>query len=85
MIEFCLLIPNIRPKKLNSVVKGARRALYDTSNPNSTKFELKIIFGVPTVIAFMIKKELDVYLPVPGNARKKTDSGRFEYHPTRHS
>ena len=26
LIEFCLLIPNIYPKVLNSVVKGVRRA-----------------------------------------------------------
>ena len=27
------------------------------------------------------KKELDVYLRVPGNATRKTDFGRFGYHP----
>ena len=72
---------------LNSVIKGVRRAfevplsymgpLYNTCNPNSTKFELKIVLWVLTVIAYMIKKELDVDLRVPGNARKKTDFGRF--------
>ena len=82
LIEFCLLIPNIRPKVLNSVVKGVRRAfevplsyigpLYDTCYPKAGKSKLKIVLWVPTVIAYMIKKELDVYLRVPGNARKKT-------------
>ena len=72
---------------LNSVIKGVRRAfevplsyigpLYDTCNPNSSKFELKNFLRVPTFIAYMIKKELDVDLRVPGNAARKTDFGRF--------
>ena len=45
---------------------------------NWSKLELKNFFWVPTVIVYMIKKELDVHLRVPGNARKK----RFGYHPT---
>ena len=30
----------------------------------------------------MIKKELGVYLRVPGSSDQKTDFGRFGYHPT---
>ena len=77
---------------VNSVVKGDFRAfevplsdigpLYNPCNPNRTKSKLKIFLWVPTVIAYMIKKELDVYLRVPGNARQKTDFGRFGYRPT---
>ena len=48
---------------------------------NSSKFELKNFLRVPTFIAYMIKKELDVDLRVPGNAARKTDFGRFGYHP----
>ena len=87
LVEFCLLIPNIGPKVVNSVIKGDFRAfevplldigrLYNPCNPNWTKLKLKIFLWVPTVIAYMIKKELDVYLRVPGNATQKTDSGRF--------
>ena len=44
---------------------------------NWSKLELKMFLWVPIVIAYMIKKELDVDLRVPGNARKKTDFGRF--------
>ena len=87
MIEFCLLIPNIRPKVLNSAVEGVRRAfevplsyigpLYDTCNPKLVEIGVGNFLWVPTVIVYMIKKELDVDLRVPGNARKKTDFGRF--------
>jgi len=31
----------------------------------------------------MIKKELGVYLRVPGSSDQKTDFGRFGYHPIR--
>ena len=31
----------------------------------------------------MIKKELGVYLRVPGSSDQKTDFGRFGYHPNR--
>ena len=48
---------------------------------NWSKLELKIFLWVPTVITYMIKKELGVYLCVPGNAGPKTDFGRFGYHP----
>ena len=78
---------------LNSVVTGVRRAfkvplsyigpLYDTCYPKAAKSKLKIFLWVPTVIAYMIKKELDVYLRVPGNAARKTDFDRFGYHPIR--
>ena len=36
---------------------------YDTDESSKNGFH-----GVPTFIAYMIKKELDVYLRVPGNA-----------------
>ena len=68
---------------VNSVVKGDFRAfevplsdigpLYNPCNPNSTKFELKILLWVPTVIAYVIKKELGVYRRVPGSSGQKTD------------
>ena len=63
---------------VNSIVKGDFRAfevplsyigpLYNPCYPNRTKSKLKIFVWVPTVIAFMIKKELDVYLRVPGSS-----------------
>ena len=34
--------------------------------------ELKFFLWVPTVIAYMIKKELDVYLRVPGSSDQNT-------------
>ena len=68
---------------VNSVVTGYFSAfevpfsyigpLYNPCNPNSTKFELKIFLWVPTVIAYMIKKELDVYLRVLGSSDQNTD------------
>ena len=68
---------------VNSVVKGDFRAfevplsdigpLYNPCNPKAAKSKLKIFFRVPTVIAYMIKKELDVYLRVPGSSDQKTD------------
>ena len=82
LVEFCLLIPNIGPKVVNSVIKGDFRAfevplldigrLYNPCNPNWTKLKLKIFLWVPTVIAYMIKKELDVYLRVPGSSDQNT-------------
>ena len=51
LVEFCLLIPNIGPKVVNSVIKGDFRAfevplsyigpLYDTCNPNWAELTLK--------------------------------------------
>ena len=36
---------------------------------------------VPTVIAYMIKKELGVYRRVPGSSDQKTDLFAFGEHP----
>ena len=82
-MKFCPGIPNICPKVVNSVVNSDFwafevplsdiRPLYNPCNPNRTKSKLKIFLGVPTVIAYMIKKELDVYLRVPGSSDQKTD------------
>ena len=76
---------------VNSVVEGDFRAfevplsdigpLYNPCNPNRTKSKLKIFLGVPTVIAYMIKKELDVYLRVPGSSDQNTDLFAFGEHP----
>ena len=63
---------------VNSVVTGDFSAfevplsyigpLYNPCNPNRTKSKLKFFLGVPKVIAYIIKKELDVYLRVPGSS-----------------
>ena len=37
---------------------------------------------VPTVITYMIKKELDVYLRVPGSSDQNTDLFAFGEHPS---
>ena len=53
LVEFCLLITNIGPKVVNSVIKGDFRAfevplsdigpLYDTCNPNWDELTLKFV------------------------------------------
>ena len=48
-------------------------ALYNPCNPNRAKSKLKIFVWVPTVIAYIIKKELDVYLRVLGSSDQNTD------------
>ena len=76
---------------VNSVVNGDLRAfevplsdigpLYNPCNPNRTKSKLKIFWGVPTVIAYMIKKELAGYHRVPGSSDQNTDLFAFGEHP----
>ena len=46
---------------------------YNPCNPNRAKSKLKIFVWVPTVIAYMIEKELVVYLRVPGSSDQNTD------------
>ena len=82
LIEFCLLIPNIRPKVLNSVVEGVRRAfevsllyiqvgpLYDSCNPKAAKSKLKIVLWVPTVILSLYDKRIRC---VPSCSRKRQE------------
>ena len=92
LIEFCLLIQNIRPKVLNSVVKGVRRTfkvplldiahLYFTCNSGSVWITLVFCKLVPTDSEYMKQKELAGYSRVPGSSHQKTDFGRFRSHPT---
>ena len=39
------------------------------------------LWGVPILIIFTIKKELGLYLHVPGDSGPKTDFDRFGWHP----
>ena len=74
-----------------SVVKGDFRAfqvtlsdigpIYFTCNSGRSRADLVFCKLVPMNSEYMVKKELGVYLRVPGSSDQKTDSGRFGLHP----
>ena len=83
LVEFCLLIPNLGPKVLNSVVRGDLRVfevplsyigpLYNARKISPTIAGLKSFLLDAYNHNIYDKKELGVYLRVSGNDQQKTD------------